>query len=182
MVNKKLLITLGILVAVISFTAAYRRPYVWWPVNDMAEQPIIKPYHTNGLREPVAGTQAIDSWEPVPAKLEVAQNLHPDFVNPTEATEASIARGEQLFGIYCWPCHGEGMKVDPQFQTPVMQKGMPGAKLDRISMLSDAEIFSTITYGNAIMKRMDYHLSPEERWHVVNYVRREIEKFKAGQQ
>lgn len=182
MVNKKLLITLGILVAVVAFTAAYRRPYVWWPVNDMAEQPIIKPYHTHGLREPVEGTQAIDSWEPVPAKLEVAQNLHPDFTNPIPATAESVEMGEKFYGIYCISCHGVGMKPDPEFHSPVMKKGMPGANLTRISMLSDAEIFSTITYGNAIMKRMDYHLSPEERWHVVNYVRREIEKFKAEQQ
>lgn len=182
MVNKKLLLSVTILLAVVILTAAYRRPYAWWPVNDMAEQPIIKPYHTHGLRAPVEGTQALESWDPVPPKMEVEQNLHPDLQNPIAATEASIKKGQDLYKKYCWPCHGDGMKPGEQYQSPVMKKGMPGANLIRVSMLSDSTIFATITHGNAIMKRMDYHLSPEERWHVVNYVRQEIEKFKAEQQ
>ena len=180
MIRKKLLITIGMLVLVAAVTAAYRRPYVWWPVNDMSEQPILKPFHVDGLRDPEPGTLSTDAWDPVPPKLEVAANQHPDFTNPVAATPESVAKGKEFFGIYCIQCHGDAMKTE--VQTPVMLKGMPGAKMPRVSMLSDAEIFSTITYGNAIMKRMDYHLSPEERWHVVNYLRTEIEKYKAGQQ
>lgn len=182
MVNKKLLISLGIIFCLVALTAAYRRPYAWWPVNDMNEQPIIKPFQANGLRDPVPGTIPVTgAWDPVPPKLEVAQNLHPDFTNPMEATAASLAEGKELYNIYCTSCHSEGMKPEPEFHTEVMKRGMPSATMPRISLMSDAEIFSTLTYGSAIMKRMDYHLSPEERWHVVNYVRQLINDYKAGQ-
>lgn len=183
MVNKKLLISLAIVFCVVALTAAYRRPYVWWPVNDMNEQPIMKPYHIEGLREPVAGTEkAVGAWDPVPPRLEVLQKMHPDFTNPTTATQASVANGEALFNIYCTPCHSQGLSTDPNLTPEVVKKGMPpGQNLVRISMLTDAEIFTTISQGAAIMRRMDYHLSPEERWDVVNYIRGLIDTYKAEQ-
>ncbi len=189
MLNKKLLWILAIAVCGFSLMAAYNRPYRWWPFNDMAEQPILKPFNENGLRPPPEGSVKIDAWDPVPLKTELAN--FPDFKNPVAATAESVQEGERLYRIYCWPCHGQEMSSDPDKFSPVkrgklypdeeMRWALPAADLNLVSLYTDEHIFSVLTHGSAIMKRMSYHLSPEERWHVVNYVRSLINEYKESQ-
>lgn len=169
MLNKKLLGAMAVLGCCLVLMAAYNRPFRWWPFNDMSEQLILKPFTKDGLRQPAEGSVAIDAWDPVPTKLELAN--FPDFKNPVEATADSIHTGEEFFNIYCLSCHGPGMTADPEKFTPVQKKGMPGASILLVKNYSDEHIFAVMTHGSAIMKRVSYHLSPEERWHVVNYIR-----------
>ncbi len=170
MLNKKLLGALALLSCCLVLMAAYNRPYRWWPFNDMSEQPILKPFTENGLLSPAEGSVALDDWEPVPTKFEVAN--FPEFKNPIAATPESIQTGEKLYNVYCLSCHGPGMTANPEAWTPVQKKGMPGANILLVKTYSDEHIFAVLTHGSgAIMKRVSYHLSPEERWHVVNYVR-----------
>ena len=169
MLNKKLVGVTALVLFGLVFTAAYNRPFRWWPFNDMSEQEFIKPFTENSLRAPAEGSVAVDQWDPVPLKTELTN--YPDFKNPVAATAESVQQGGKLFGIYCYPCHGQEMSPDPEKMSPVQKKGMPGANLLLVRNYSDEHIFATITHGSAIMKRMSYHLSPEERWHVVNYIR-----------
>ena len=177
MVNKKVLWCAAVCLCGLVLMAAYSRPFRWWPVNDMTEQPAIKPFHTDGLRPPAEGSVAIDGWEPVPTKLELAQ--YPDFKNPVPRTPESIEKGKALYETYCWTCHGTGMSPDPTKWSPVPTMNAVSAKVNLIQIYSDEHIYSVITHGSAIMKRMSYHLDPEERWHVVNYVRTLIEAHQA---
>jgi len=159
-----LLVTAGVLVA------GFNRPYAWWPVNDMAEQVSIQPFNTNSLRMPPAGSVAVESYDPVPDRMAIEQIGGYD--NPIEATEDSITRGSELYQIYCQICHGKDMKMDPENMTAVQQKGMMGLPASVVNMRSDAYIYATISNGSGgLMPRQDFNLSPEERWHVINYIR-----------
>ncbi|CAM2066936.1 Cytochrome c [Sulfidibacter corallicola] len=185
MLNRKLLLLLTVALCCTALIAGYNRPYAWWPWIDMSEQHIIKPFEDDGLRDPAEGSVSVGQWEPTPTKIELmtAPDKYTDFKNPVAATEASIATGKELYETYCWTCHGTEMSPDPAAKSPVQRggksfyregaefTGMPGADINLIKLRSDEENFATMTHGSAIMKRVSYHLSPEERWHVVNYIR-----------
>ncbi|MCB1044156.1 MAG: cytochrome c [Acidobacteria bacterium] len=169
MVNKRFFWIAGLILATLLMVAGNSRPYRWWPINDMSEQPNIKPFHENSLREPAPGSIAVDQWDAVPQRA-LFMTGEADMVNPFEATPESVATGQKLFNIYCISCHGKEMRNDPGYQSPVQAKGMPGVNIEITRIRSDGYLFATLTHGSAIMKRYSYHLSPEERWHVINYI------------
>ena len=90
--------------------------------------------------------------------------------NPIAATPASVRRGGELFVIYCTPCHGPGGKGDG----PVSVKFVPPADLSNPDLQkgrTDGYWQSYMSAGGAVMPSYAEALSPEERWHVVNYLR-----------
>ncbi len=90
--------------------------------------------------------------------------------NPVKATPESIATGKALFAIYCSPCHGPAGKGDgtvaPKFIPP---PDVTNATLQK--QRTDGFWQHVIGTGGAVMPAYAEALSPEERWHVVNYVR-----------
>jgi len=90
--------------------------------------------------------------------------------NPVQATSASVALGRQHFVTFCSPCHGQGGKGDG----PVSAKFIPPPDLtnpDLHRVRTDGYWASYIGAGGAIMPSYGEALSPEERWHVVNFLR-----------
>lgn len=90
--------------------------------------------------------------------------------NPFGATPESVAKGQQLFAIYCSPCHGAGGKGDG----PVSPKFVPPPDLSHPSIQkgrSDGYMQHVIGTGGAVMPAYGEAISPEERWHVVNFLR-----------
>lgn len=172
MLNKRFLWVFGLTVAGLLMVAGNNRPYRWWPINDMTEQPIIKPFHENAMIAPPDGAIAVDQWEPAPDRLQFMTG-QTDMVNPIEATPESVAEGKHLFEIYCISCHGREMNNAPEFQSPVQAKGMPGLSIQTITAArrNDGYLYATLSNGSAIMQRYSFHLSPDERWHVINYMR-----------
>jgi len=92
------------------------------------------------------------------------------LINPIPATPDSVNKGKALFTIYCTPCHGVSGTGD----------GLVGEKLvlrpfnltsASVQSIPDGLIFGYITFGGAVMPIYGNDLSPNERWHVVNYVR-----------
>jgi mono/diheme cytochrome c family protein len=90
--------------------------------------------------------------------------------NPVAPTAQSVKKGGDLFAIYCTPCHGSSGKGD----------GLVAAKFVPPPDLTNAELQKTrtdgywqsyLSVGGAVMPSYGEALSPEERWHVVNYVR-----------
>ncbi|RMH52851.1 MAG: cytochrome c [Zetaproteobacteria bacterium] len=143
-----------------------------WPWSrDLMNQPSIKP------QEPPIHTYPKDSvpvgglWTKV-ADRDAAENIK----NPIPPTKESIAKGRALFRIYCMPCHGYSGKGDGPvgkiFETQPADLTSDYVKDD----LTDGWIWGTITFGSYIMPRYGYDMSPTERWHVVNYIRQELEK------
>ena len=92
--------------------------------------------------------------------------------NPIAADDVSLARGEQLFGIHCQPCHGgEGTGNGPV--APFLQERKPADLTGPVvKALSDGALFLTISNGKLpFMVPMNENLTVRERWDVVNFLR-----------
>lgn len=90
--------------------------------------------------------------------------------NPKAPDAVSIERGRGQFNTYCLPCHGEGGKGDGL----VGQKFVAPTDLtsDYVQTKPDGDIYYTITHGGlAVMPPYDDSMSPEDRWHIVNYIK-----------
>ena len=91
--------------------------------------------------------------------------------SPLPATSSLLARGNERYGIYCRPCHGElgngrGRIMDYQFPIP------PTSYFDpRILAAKDGYIFEVI--GNGIRNMASYkaQIPVEDRWAIVSHVR-----------
>ena len=155
-----------------------------WPWSqDMANQISIKPQESVNPANPGMNSFPMRSV-PVPGTA----NLHPKtedgskdmagvekLKNPIVADANSVAAGARLFEIYCVPCHGKSGTGD----------GLVGAKLalrpydlsaEQTRKRTDGFIWGYLTFGGAVMPTYGNDLSPTERWHVVNYVRKVVQK------
>ncbi|MDR5695745.1 MAG: cytochrome c [Armatimonadota bacterium] len=89
--------------------------------------------------------------------------------NPIKATQASIAKGKELYMTYCAKCHGlKGLGDGPSVGSLRVQAGL---NLTILGSESDGEIFWKISVGRAEMPPFELILTPEERWHLVNFIR-----------
>lgn len=90
--------------------------------------------------------------------------------NPVPATAESVKQGGELFAVYCTPCHGASGKGDGL----VTPKFVPPADLTNADLQkgrTDGYWQSYLSVGGAVMPSYGEALTPDERWHVVNYVR-----------
>ena len=152
-----------------------------WPWStDMMNQPSIKPQEGTPALFPKRSIPVMGNPTKVKNREE-AENLK----NPYEATEASLKKGKKLFKIICGACHGLTGKAD----SPVSPKiGAVDLTADYIQGYKDGWIYGTITFGSAIMPAYGVpgpqggsnDLSPEERLHVVNYVKNQLVKDAAA--
>ena len=89
---------------------------------------------------------------------------------PVPLTEATIARGQERFNIYCTPCHsrvgnGAGM---------IVQRGYRPAgnfHTDRLRNAPLGHFFAVISNGYGAMPDYSAQLTPEDRWAVTAYIR-----------
>lgn len=92
--------------------------------------------------------------------------------NPVAPTETNLAKGKELYGIFCSPCHGAsgdgggpvGKKYVP---SPVSLR--PGSEA---ASLSDGRIFAIVSGGRGGMPAFRSDLDPDERWRIVAWLRR----------
>ena len=79
------------------------------------------------------------------------------------------ARGDTLFHTYCAVCHGSAGAGNGI----VRLMGAPSLLTARARGYSDGYIYSIIRYGRGVMPRYgDKVVRPDDRWAVVNYVRK----------
>ena len=90
--------------------------------------------------------------------------------NPVTSDSRSVARGKAVFETYCLVCHGatgagDGI-VGKKFLTPTDLSG------SYVQEKPDGDIYYTITYGGlAVMPRYGDAIPPEDRWHLINFIR-----------
>ena len=101
------------------------------------------------------------------------------FVNPTRPDPAqpasfqSLARGKELYAIYCNTCHGTAGMGDGPVSMANLQKPGPFAgvfPLVTAMSRSDGYIYNLIRNGGDRMPNYK-RIPSEDRWHIVNYVR-----------
>ena len=83
---------------------------------------------------------------------------------------ALLQRGQQRFGIYCWPCHGplgdgRGEVVRRGFPSP------PSFLDERLRQVSDEHFYSAISNGAGRMLPYADRIEPGDRWAIVAYIR-----------
>lgn len=154
-----------------------------WPWSmDMANQISIKPQGSVDPKNPgmdpfprrsvpIAGTTQFVKDQDAALKL----------VNPIPADEKSVAKGEQLFAIYCVPCHGKSGTGDGYVGAKLTLRPFDLTSTGNLQYQPDGHIFGMMTFGGAVMPVYSNDLSVTERWHVVNYVRKVLGKASAAQ-
>lgn len=85
------------------------------------------------------------------------------------STEASIARGDSLFHVVCWTCHGKTMMGDG----PVSSKFIPPPDLlaEGTRGRTDGYIYMYMRHGGAVMPSYGNALSSHDAWSLVHYIR-----------
>jgi mono/diheme cytochrome c family protein len=85
--------------------------------------------------------------------------------------DALLDRGEQVFGVYCAPCHG----VDGRADTPVAERMKvrrpPALVDDAIRSRSDGEIHDVIRAGYGLMPSYAARIDDRDAWAAVAWVR-----------
>jgi len=117
------------------------------------------------LAAPPAGALSLTAETPL-SRDEAGERLK----NPLPASPETLARGKQLYEIYCLVCHGvsgqgDG-RVGAKFGLPIPPLNDP-AVVER----PDGYLYGTIREGGFIMPRYAEVMSPDERWAVVHYMR-----------
>lgn len=89
---------------------------------------------------------------------------------PLPVTADLLARGEERFGIYCTPCHGQagygdGMIVQRGFRRP------PSYHTEALRTVADGRMFDVVSNGFGSMPRFRDRIGVRDRWAIVAYVR-----------
>ena len=89
---------------------------------------------------------------------------------PLPVDEQLLARGEERFGIYCTPCHGEKADGDGMLSR---RTGVKTANLleDRFQQMAPGKVYETVTVGKGLMPGYRYPIPQDDRWAIVAWVR-----------
>jgi len=145
--------------AVLGGTVVYR-----WTHN-MSDSPRIMPGERAFTMAPGSVSRGGELYYPKEAREAAAART-----NPVVASPASIQAGAALFSIYCTPCHGAAGKGDGL----VSSKFVPPPDLTNADLQkgrTDGYWQSYLSVGGAVMPAYGEALTPDERWHVVNFLR-----------
>lgn len=175
MKNFKLIITLVIVASVISCNNK-RKPQVQY----MPDMYVSVPYDANGSvsagdvpvnRKPVAGTVSragIIAYD-IPNTNEGYEKAKRELKNPLQVAEENVAKGKELYTIYCATCHGDKGDGNGVLSQRDKFNGIPNYK-DRD--ITEGSIYHVIMYGKNLMGSHASQLTYKERWQVVQYVQK----------
>lgn len=104
-------------------------------------------------------------------------NSQGQVTNPIKPTDASVKKGQQLFNIYCSVCHGTEGRGGMPMESKI--PGIPKFTPELLRSVDDTHMFTMVTSGHGPMPGYAEALTPEERWHVTNYVRTLPDKLAA---
>ena len=134
----------------------------------MSWQPSVEAYEPDStLRTPVAGTTPIDgqrTYDLVAADAVLS--------SPIAGTAAEVARGAELFGQFCTPCHGSAGAGDGSVVGPNRIPDIPLLNLrsELTRSYSDGYLWGLITNGRGLMP--SYRRIPQhDRWYIVAHLR-----------
>jgi mono/diheme cytochrome c family protein len=159
-------------VALTATTAAFGLP---WDI-DMADSPGVKAYEQK-MRAPAPGavSQAnLLTPQSFVANFERATPEGQALTSPYAADAVNLAKGAEMYRIYCEVCHGDGVKLGP-----VAQPGrMPGVAVllgdnGVVGGRTDGHIYLTIRNGSALMPRYGHTMTDREMWSVVAWLRQQ---------
>lgn len=121
--------------------------------------------------QPAEGAVPVTGAERIPPAVPQNQPELDRIVNPVQRTAASLERGKERYDIYCGVCHGdEGLGDGPV--APKLANAVRNLTDQRVLDQTDGWMYGVITNGfGALMPEYGSRIRPEDRWHIVNYVR-----------
>jgi mono/diheme cytochrome c family protein len=135
------------------YTVVLIAPLLWiiWPQNT-------QPQGSNGMS---AGTTAsVEASKP-----------EDELKNPVKPTPESLAEAKKIFSYDCAMCHGSSADGKGDLAASMGLKMSDWRDSQRITALSDGEIFHLIVKGKGRMVGEGDRYSVETVWDLVNYVR-----------
>ena len=152
-----------VVVAIVVVLVAQLFTGCWIDVgNEMGDQPSV------GYVEPprsAAPDEAVPFEGPdVPVGMAVP-------VNPVSRTLGSEERGSGGYVLFCTLCHGEAASDGTPGLVGELFEPPPPNLNERVGSLQDGEVFLAISKGFGRMPALASRMGPEERWHIVNYLR-----------
>ncbi len=139
-----------------------------WFAN-MRDHVAIQPYKMP--LQPVDGTVPITGVEIVLPAIPTNRDQLGRLRNPMQRTASSIERGRDRYEIYCQLCHGDEGRGDGPV-APAMANIVRNLTDPNQVNQTDGWIYAVIANGfGALMPEYGSKVSPEDRWHIVNYVR-----------
>lgn len=97
--------------------------------------------------------------------------------NPYPITADGLARGKELYNIFCGICHGEkadglGYLYDTEQNKNAKYLAAPANLInEEFSAASNGRFYHAIMYGKNVMGGYADKISYEERWQVIHYIR-----------
>ena len=89
--------------------------------------------------------------------------------SPIDSTKVDLAKGKELYDIYCGICHGNKGKGQGKLVKREKILGVPNYS-DVGRAITEGSIYHTIYYGKNTMGSYANQLNENERWQVVSYV------------
>jgi mono/diheme cytochrome c family protein len=121
--------------------------------------------------EPLSTAFRLDVPDTTGAVERGAKNVR----NPIPPTQDSIERGRALFQTNCVACHGQSGRGDGPAAATLLVK--PADLTEHAQLHPDADLFEWISNGkNQAMPAFSGKLSENERWHIINFIRRGLTK------
>lgn len=145
--------------------------------QDMHDQPKYKPFRSSAFfgdersaRPLVEGTVARGQLRDDPVYFTGKQGGVPVDTLPVPVTPVLMRRGQERYGIYCTPCHGQtgrgdGIVVERGFRRP------SSFHVDRLRNEKDGYFFDVMTAGFGAMPDYAAQVPVSDRWAIVAYVR-----------
>jgi mono/diheme cytochrome c family protein len=142
---------------------------------DMVDSAIVKAYRQpmRPLADGVVAQANILSPEAFTPQISWADAQAGKLQAPFPSSPEVVADGQKWYGVYCTPCHGDGVKLGP-----VADAGFPAVAVlagpdGRLFRLSDAWVYATIRNGSIsqLMPPYGYAMDEQEMWSIVHYMR-----------
>ncbi|MCB0558579.1 MAG: cytochrome c [Lewinellaceae bacterium] len=140
--------------------------------SDVIEQ--LRGYgNINNIAVPVNGHVPYHYGDTEEERTRATQEI---IANPFPITDAGLARGKELYDIFCGICHGPkggglGYLVSDENPNVKYPAAPANFLLDQFLTASNGRYYHAIMYGRNVMGAYKDKISYEERWQVIHYIR-----------
>ncbi|MFH0757167.1 MAG: cytochrome c [Bacteroidota bacterium] len=99
------------------------------------------------------------------------------LVSPLDASEENLARGREVYNIFCLNCHGTAGDGQGYLYASKRYPYPPGNLVsNKVKVRKDGEIYHSITVGYGIMGAHGSMIRPEDRWKIILHIRENLQQ------
>lgn len=101
------------------------------------------------------------------------------LINPYEANEENLMRGQKMYSIFCANCHGFDGKGDGNLYASGKYPSEPPSLITEEMLIKpDGEYYHIMTVGSAIMGPFASLIRPEDKWKIILYIKTDLSNEK----